>query len=111
MEYGRNKLQSTLALGEKTICHTDESGMEIINTQLNQYQDQHKSFCAIITDAIHDLEHKVQLWNHFDEEFKRLDKWLQETDKKIRAEVQPRTNIDKKKSSHEKLMVSRISQL
>ena len=106
LDHGRNKLQSVVALGEKTVRHTADVGSEAITNQLALCKDEYERICSAISTATQDLEQAVEQWSGFDELYLRLDKWLKDTDDKISTELELRSNIESKKSAQEKLMVS-----
>ena len=105
MDHGRNKLQSVVALGEKTTRHTGDKGIEVINTQLTKYQKDYDCLCTDIGSSTQDLETTLKMWKEFDELYSHLENWIKDTDEKINAETELRSTIESKRSAQEKLVV------
>ena len=103
-EEGQSLIHIANMWGEKTMADTSPEGRDLIQHQLQDLQRDWDAFVSSVSDTRATLESCLVRWSSFDDSQEQIQRWLQETERRLK-EAQPKSDLTEKKALLQKMKV------
>lgn len=97
-DQGATKIHYTVECGEKLYPSTASEGRDIIRQELRALREQWEQGCDVLSETQRKLDTTLLQWSSYDENFEQFQKWLLDTEIKLREDTDLKATLPDKKA-------------
>ena len=97
LQQGQDMLNRCASLAERVCNTTAQRGQDVIHKEVQSLRDDWATFSTAVADVESNLESCIANWLQLDDEHAGFMGWLERMDSKVKALMEPRPNLIRKR--------------